>query len=135
MRKEGRDRDEEVYKTSKDSHSGEVRPAGRPKEKKGEEVMERLLTVEEVAEMLGIKRHSVYHLVFHKRIPCLKISKGCLRFRKSDIEKWLKTKEQEVDIAGYARERYRRRHERKPSRPDPMIDRLIEEAKREAVEG
>jgi len=56
--------------------------------------MEELLKVEDVAVKLGSTRMGVYGLVFKNQIPALKISKRCLRFRSSDIEKWLDKKGQ-----------------------------------------
>lgn len=53
---------------------------------------DRLLDVTEVAEMLGLAVGSVYHLVSQKRIPFIRLSGRCLRFRRSDIEAWIAVK-------------------------------------------
>ncbi len=50
---------------------------------------EKLLTVADVAELLQIKKTTVYKLVYEKRIPVLKISSKMLRFRKQDIDEWI----------------------------------------------
>lgn len=54
--------------------------------------MEKLLTVDEVAKFLRFSKQGVYQLVFRKKIPAVKISKRALRFRESDILRWLGTK-------------------------------------------
>jgi excisionase family DNA binding protein len=50
---------------------------------------ERLLTVREVASLLGLSVGSVYHLISQKRIPVVKLSSRCVRFRRSDIDAWI----------------------------------------------
>lgn len=48
--------------------------------------MEKLLTVKEVAEQLGIAPASVYHWVSQNRLPCVRLSARCVRFRQKDLE-------------------------------------------------
>lgn len=48
-----------------------------------------LLNVKEVAELTGFSVGTLYHLVSQQRIPFVRISSRCVRFRISDIEKWL----------------------------------------------
>jgi excisionase family DNA binding protein len=50
---------------------------------------EALLTVRDVAELLGLSVGSVYHLISQKRIPVVKLSSRCVRFRRSDIDAWI----------------------------------------------
>lgn len=50
-----------------------------------------LLTVHDVAELLGLSVGSVYHLISQKRIPVVKLSSRCVRFRRSDIDAWIAT--------------------------------------------
>ena len=59
--------------------------------------LERLLTVQDISSLLGVKKSYVYHLTYQKKIPHLKMH-GHLRFRQSDIDKWLQS--QEVQIVG-----------------------------------
>jgi excisionase family DNA binding protein len=64
--------------------------ASTSKEDRGEAVNEdRLMNVNEVAEFLGLAVGTVYHLVSQKRLPCLRLSARCLRFRKSDLNAFL----------------------------------------------
>jgi excisionase family DNA binding protein len=53
---------------------------------------EKLLTVEEVAEMLGLAPGSVYHMISERRIPVVRLSARCVRFRRSDIATWIAEK-------------------------------------------
>lgn len=50
---------------------------------------ENLLNVPEVAERLGMSPGTIYHMVSEGRIPSVHLSKRCVRFRPSEIEKWL----------------------------------------------
>ena len=54
---------------------------------------DRLLTVNEVAEMLGIKRSTVYTWAYERRLPTVKLRGTALRFRLSAIEKIIKQDE------------------------------------------
>jgi len=53
---------------------------------------DRLLHVREAAQFLGVAPGSLYHMVSQGRVPCIHLSKRCLRFRLSDLEAWLATK-------------------------------------------
>jgi excisionase family DNA binding protein len=50
-----------------------------------------LMDVNEVAEFLGLAVGSIYHMVSQKRIPCVRLSARCLRFRRSDLDKHIAT--------------------------------------------
>lgn len=52
--------------------------------------MERLLTVDDLADLLQFKRQSIYNLVHKGKIPFIKVG-NALRFNVSDIEKYLNT--------------------------------------------
>jgi len=47
-----------------------------------------LITPDELAEFLKISKSSVYRLVDERKLPFCKVG-GSLRFRKSDIDKYL----------------------------------------------
>jgi excisionase family DNA binding protein len=49
---------------------------------------DRLLTIGEVAKLTGLKVGSLYHLVSQRRIPFVRISARCIRFRLSAILRW-----------------------------------------------
>jgi excisionase family DNA binding protein len=58
----------------------------------GEQMGNGLVNVKQVAVYLRMEKASVYHLVSQKRIPCIRLSSRCLRFRVSDIDDWLAQK-------------------------------------------
>jgi excisionase family DNA binding protein len=49
---------------------------------------EKLLTISEVAELTGLKVGSIYHFVSEGRIPVVRISRRCIRFRRAELESW-----------------------------------------------
>jgi len=51
--------------------------------------LEKLLTVKELAELLGIAPGSIYHWLSQGRLPCVRFSRRCVRFRESDLESLL----------------------------------------------
>jgi excisionase family DNA binding protein len=50
---------------------------------------ERLLTINEVADLTGLAVGTLYHFVSQKRIPVVRLSKRCIRFRQSDLSDWI----------------------------------------------
>ena len=50
---------------------------------------ESLLTVHDVAKLLGLSVGSVYHLISQKRIPVVRLSSRCVRFEKKALENWI----------------------------------------------
>jgi excisionase family DNA binding protein len=50
--------------------------------------MDRLLSVPEVATLLGVSRAQVYRYV-GAGMPCVRLSNRVLRFRTSDLEHWV----------------------------------------------
>jgi excisionase family DNA binding protein len=50
---------------------------------------ESLLTVHDVAKLLGLSVGSVYHLISQKRVPVVKLSARCVRFKKADLDAWI----------------------------------------------
>jgi excisionase family DNA binding protein len=51
--------------------------------------MDRLLTVRELAERLGISVGTAYHWLSQGRLPCVRFSSRCVRFRESDVKELL----------------------------------------------
>ena len=54
--------------------------------------MERLLTAEQVSDMLQVSKSTVYRWVHYDFIPYIKIG-GALRFDEKAVKKWLKARE------------------------------------------
>jgi len=60
--------------------------------------MEKLLTPENLCELLGIRPSTLYAWTSRNLIPYLKVN-GLLRFREREIEEWLKSKERRDNIS------------------------------------
>jgi len=94
---------------------------------------DKLLTLKELCDLLHLRPASVYSLVYHKRIPVVKLSSRCLRFRLSDIQAWIATKTvQPMQAQSQAQPVALRRPRGRPPK-NPAIDRIIEQAKREVL--
>ena len=48
-----------------------------------------LLNVEEAAALIGVSTGTVYHWIGEKRIPVVRLSRRCVRFRRADLEEWI----------------------------------------------
>ena len=59
--------------------------------KKHQHGLERLLTVEQVAEYLNVDKFTVYRLLAQKKLPGFKVGREW-RFRQEDIVAWIETK-------------------------------------------
>jgi predicted DNA-binding transcriptional regulator AlpA len=55
---------------------------------------DRLWNIEEFAKFVGIAVGSAYHLVSQRRVPVVKLSARCIRFRPSEIAAWVESKAQ-----------------------------------------
>ena len=53
---------------------------------------DRLLTTQEVCELLKVSKTYIYWLTHKRKIPYIKMQ-GHLRFRQSDIDEWLRSQE------------------------------------------
>ncbi len=60
---------------------------------------DRLLTTQEVCELLKVSKTYIYWLTHQRKIPYIKMQ-GHLRFRQSDIDEWLMSQKVEVRIVG-----------------------------------
>ena len=49
---------------------------------------DRLLTINEVSELTGLAVGTLYHFVSEKKIPVVRLSRRCIRFRLSRLERW-----------------------------------------------
>jgi len=80
----------DYYTDAQTGLEGEETSAARPN---------RLLTTQEVCELLKVSKTYIYWLTHQRRIPYIKMQ-GHLRFRQSDIDEWLKSQKVEVRIVG-----------------------------------
>jgi len=92
---------------------------------------DKLLTIRELCTMLHMKPAGVYGLVHYRKIPVVKLSSRCLRFRLSDIQSWIQAKTvQPLQVQTLPVQA--RRRGRPPK--NPRIDQIIEAAKREVLQ-
>jgi excisionase family DNA binding protein len=63
---------------------------------------QRLLTIDDLAALTGFSVGTLYHWVSQKRIPVVRFSARCVRFRRSDIEAWIAQMVVERDQDGLA---------------------------------
>jgi len=56
-----------------------------------------LLTVDEAAEFLRVKKTTLYTWAYRRQIPSQKVG-GALRFRRGDLDRWLKAQERPVQV-------------------------------------
>jgi len=58
--------------------------------------MEKLLTPQELAQILNVRPGTIYSWISRGvPIPTVRLSAGCVRFRETAIEAWLREKERE----------------------------------------
>ncbi len=55
---------------------------------------DRLLTAQEVAQLINASDTSVYKMALRGEIPCVKITARMVRFDQDEIEEWLESKKQ-----------------------------------------
>jgi predicted DNA-binding transcriptional regulator AlpA len=52
--------------------------------------VEKLLTAQAVSEMLSLSKRQIFRMKSAGLIcPCVKVGRGAIRWRQSDIEKWI----------------------------------------------
>jgi len=57
--------------------------------------MEKLLTIEQLCEILQVKKNTIYSWTFMRKIPFVKIN-GALRFKEKAITSWIEGQEKET---------------------------------------
>ena len=57
--------------------------------------MERLLTIDQVSDILQVKKATIYSWTFSRKIPFVKVN-GALRFRESEISRWINNQVEEI---------------------------------------
>lgn len=53
--------------------------------------MEKLLTIPELAEYLGICPTTAYRWASQNRLKCIRLGRRCVRFRLSDVEDYIRS--------------------------------------------
>ena len=57
-----------------------------------ESAADRLMKIAEAAQFLAVAPGSLYHMVSQGRVPCIRLSKRCLRFRMADLKQLIDEK-------------------------------------------
>jgi excisionase family DNA binding protein len=83
-----------------------------------------LMDIRELSARTGLSVGTIYHWVSQKRIPVVRFSARCIRFRRGDIEAWIAARVVEAAVDGYS---FVKRHERgvrtlRSSRSAPVTD-------------
>jgi excisionase family DNA binding protein len=95
--------------------------------------MGKLLTKEDVLEMLKIKQSTLYSWIYQKKILYIKLGKKCLRFRESDILEWIADKAVRPQTAEASQKaRIKRVRPRSPKAYDD-VQRLVNNAKKDIL--
>lgn len=89
-----------------------------------------LLTIRQLSEFLGIKVKTLYAMIPVYRIPCFKIGR-LLRFKQSDIEKWIETKRKDCLNIDHKALNILRKTSSKSLDVDGIIKKSIEEVNQE----
>ncbi len=58
---------------------------------------DRLLTIKEVSELTQLAVGSLYRLSSEQRIPTVHLSRRCIRFRLSDLRRWIEEHTQDAE--------------------------------------
>jgi excisionase family DNA binding protein len=96
--------------------------------------MDELWDIGRLSQYLNVKRSTIYAMICRKRIPVVKISGRCVRFRESDIERWLESRTVAVNTIRSMDMRERPRKTRRASKAaTAFVDDIVENAKREVL--
>jgi excisionase family DNA binding protein len=92
--------------------------------------IEKLLSVDEVSEMLGVTKATIYSWTSRNKIPHIKLSKRLLKFSKNDIEAWIAKRAISADTSFLVQEDKRRKRSRASSNlHSDSIEKIIRNAK------
>ncbi len=92
--------------------------------------MYRLLNIDEVSEMLGVTKATIYSWTSQNKIPHIKLSKRLLKFREDEIMKWVEDKSVHRDlknVQGYIKSK------RSPGFTNELVKMIVETAKKEVL--
>jgi len=97
--------------------------------------MEKLLDIDELSQILGVKKSTVYNWISQNKIPHIKIGKRILKFRAKDIEAWIEAKSVNYSKPDFILNNEKRRNRTKvKSKPsDDYIENLINRAKASVI--
>lgn len=92
--------------------------------------MEKLLSIDELSEILGVTKSTIYSWTSRNKIPHIKLSKRLLKFRKNDIEAWIAKKAITADTPFLVQQDKKRKKFRTSlNLHDDFIEKIIRNAK------
>ncbi len=91
--------------------------------------MYKLLNIDELAEMLGVTKATIYSWTSQNKIPHIKLSKRLLKFREDEILKWIE--DRSVRQGPEVQERKRMKKFQRLN--DDRVKEIVETAKREVL--
>ena len=93
--------------------------------------MEKLLSIDDVSKMLGVKKATIYAWTSQGKIPHIKLSKRLLKFSEKEITEWLISKKSvnrdELPHKGEVK------HSKVLKSNNDYIERIIKNAKEEVL--
>ncbi len=92
--------------------------------------MYKLLNIDELTEILGVTKATIYSWTSQNKIPHIKLSKRLLKFREDEIIRWVEDKSVH-DVLG--RVQGRKRTKRFQGLNDDRVKEIVETAKREVL--
>jgi excisionase family DNA binding protein len=95
--------------------------------------MEKLLSIDDLTEMLGVTKATIYSWTSQNKIPHIKLSKRLLKFRENDIIDWISKKSNNSESSVVGKHNNRTRRSINPR--DDGIERIIRNAKEEILHG
>jgi excisionase family DNA binding protein len=58
---------------------------------------EKLINVDEAAEILCLSKRTVWQMALERRLPCVRLSKRCVRFRASELSRWIEERSEAAE--------------------------------------
>lgn len=96
--------------------------------------MEKLLSIDEVSEILGVTKATIYSWTSRNRIPHVKLSKRLLKFREKEIMDWIAEKSVTADSASQTEKKRVNTRRKMPTPPQKdYIERIVRNAKEEVL--
>lgn len=96
--------------------------------------MEKLLGIEELSEMLGITKATIYSWTSKNKIPYVKLSKKLLKFREEEIIAWIAQRSINPETKNSTRKIKKSSSSRASlNLHDDFIERIIKNAKKEVL--
>ncbi len=95
--------------------------------------MECLLTIDEVARLLRVKRSTVYAWTHQKRIPFIKVGGAGLRFNEAEISKWIESSTVQAQSPGDPTREVRHCARRVSRSSDKAVRRIVATARKDVL--